>query len=1380
VCIDYRKLNEATRKEHFPLPFMDQILERLAENEFYCFLDGFSGYFQIPIDPRDQEKTRFTCPYGTFVYRRLPFGLCNAPDMFQRCMLAIFHDMVEKTMKVFMDDFSVFGNSFKNCLSHLDKMLQRCEDTNLSLNWEKSHFMVKEAIVLGHKFLRTGLRLTRLKLMSLLNCLIPQLSKKKLTEAPILIAPNWDLPFKLMCDAGDFAIGAVLGQRHKKHFKPIHYASKMINDAESNYTTIEKEMLAVVYAFKKFRSYLIMNKSIVHTDHSALKYLFAKKDAKAGLLRWVLLLQEFDFKVLDTKGAENLVADHLSRLENPYENVLNPKEINERFPLETLSMVTFRGDSSASWFADFANYAGNFIVKAIDILVACHNGPTGGHHGANLIAKKVFDSGFFWPTIYKDAHDVTHRLSTAYHPQTSGQVEVSNRGLKRILERTIGKLKTHWSGPFTIAKVFPYGTVELSQANGTNFKVNDHRVKHYFGGHVPQLDCPNCEVSRALSFCLSFTRASHPQLHFGNPIQTCVILDRDHTRPFALKLLGISFSWFKEVVEEEGWSFPLGKKVKEGVRVGRGGRDRRPREGNDECVDDLNGQGNDQGIGANGGVEGVNGNVEGANKGAPDFSIIIVQQLQNLLPAMLAQVEFCPSHEMQKLESELWNHAMVKAGHAAYTDRFHELARLVPHLVTLESRMIERYVCGLASQIRRMVAATKPTTIQKGEPSKDKNSRDDNKRTRTGNVFATTINPVGRENMGTWPKCTTCKSYHAPGGPCRTCFNYNRLRHLAKDCRGVPRNVNPVNARNIPVRACYECGSTDHVTSACPRLNRAQGPGGNRSKDTTTGWQGEIVVVRHFLEVFLDDLFGLPPIQEIKFWIELIPRAVLVAKSPYRLEPFELEELSRQLKEPQDKDLRSGYHQQRVHEDDIPKTVFRACYGHFEFTVMPFGLTNAPTVFMDLINRVCMPFLDKFMIVFIDDILIYFKTREEHVEHLRFIENFSKIAKSLTILAKKCKTFDRGKERELAFQTLKDKLCNAPILALPDRPEDFVVYCDASGIGLGCVLMQRELFSDYDCEIRYHPSKENVVVDALSRKEIVKPKRVRAINMTLQSSIKDRILTTQKEAVDEFAGLGDVRTLIMDEAHKSKCSVHPGVDKMYYDLRDSGHDTIWVIVDRLTKSAHFLPIRKDYKIDRLARLYLNGIVARHGVPISIISDRDCRFTSRFWQSIQEALGTRLDMSTAYHPQTDAEVREGQLIGPELVQEKTEKISQIKDRLKAARVVRFRKKGKLAPRFIRPFKIIEKVVPVAYRLDLPQELNGVHDTFHMSNLKKCLDDPTLQVPLDEIQDDAKLNFVEELVEILEREFKKLKWSRIAIVKVRWNSKCGHEFTWERED
>ncbi|GJS78588.1 reverse transcriptase domain-containing protein [Tanacetum coccineum] len=286
VCIDYRKLNEATRKDHFPLPFMDQMLERLAGNQYYCFLDGFSGYFHIPIDQKDQEKTTFTCPYETFAYRRMPFGLCNAPDTFQRCMMAIFHDMIEKTKEVFMDDFS-----------------------------EKSHFMVKEGIVLGHKISKSGIEVDRAKVEVIAKLPHPttvkdvrsiffghawvftdscsksfNTLKRKLTEAPILIAPDWDLPFELMCDASDFAIGAVLGQRKNKHFQPIHYASKTNRTKIKNTSLrcfpslLEKEIIAVdmSYAFDETGHIYFVKRHVCIHDYSAIKYLFAKKDAKGN------------------------------------------------------------------------------------------------------------------------------------------------------------------------------------------------------------------------------------------------------------------------------------------------------------------------------------------------------------------------------------------------------------------------------------------------------------------------------------------------------------------------------------------------------------------------------------------------------------------------------------------------------------------------------------------------------------------------------------------------------------------------------------------------------------------------------------------------------------------------------------------------------------------------------------------------------------------------------------------------------------------------------------------------------------------------------------------------------------------------------------------
>jgi hypothetical protein len=400
VCIDYRKLNSHTRKDHFPLPFINQILERLVGQSYYCFLDGYSGYNQVAVDPQDQEMTTFTCPFGTFAYRCMPFGLCNAHATFQRCMMSIFSDMVEKFLEVFMDDFSVFGSSFDNCLHSLTFVLKRCKETNLILSWEKSHFIVQEGIVLGCIVSKRGIEVDRAK-VELIENLPPPTSVKQirsflghagfcrrfikdfskisrplcsllakdipfnfdeachkafqklqslLSSAPIMKPPDWSLPFEIMCDASDFAVGAVLGQRVGKLPHAIYYASKTLMDAQVNYTTTEKELLAVVFALDKFRSYLLGSKVIIYSDHAALRHLLAKKETKPRLIRWILLLQEFDIVIRDKKGTENVVADHLSWIQ--FETV-QPLPVHDSFPDEQLFEITPR---EPPWYADIINY----------------------------------------------------------------------------------------------------------------------------------------------------------------------------------------------------------------------------------------------------------------------------------------------------------------------------------------------------------------------------------------------------------------------------------------------------------------------------------------------------------------------------------------------------------------------------------------------------------------------------------------------------------------------------------------------------------------------------------------------------------------------------------------------------------------------------------------------------------------------------------------------------------------------------------------------------------------------------------------------------------------------------------------------------------------
>ncbi|KAA0050376.1 ty3-gypsy retrotransposon protein [Cucumis melo var. makuwa] len=756
-------------------------------------------------------------------------------------------------------------------------------------------------------------------------------------------------------------------------------------------------------------------------------------------------------------------------------------------------------------------------------------------------------------------------------------------------------------------------------------------------------------------------------------------------------------------------------------------------------------------------------------------------------------------------------------------------------------------------------------------------------------------------------------------------------------------------------------------------------------------------VVREYPNVFPDELSGLLPPKKIDFAIELEPYTASISRASYRMAPAELKELKgapvlfvkkkdglmrlcidyRELNKVTVKnryplpriddlfdqlqgatvfskiDLRSGYHQLRIKDSDIPKTAFRSRYGHYEFIVMSFGLTNAPAVFMDLMNKVFKDFLDTFVIVFIDDILIYSKTEAEHEEHLYQVletllanKSYAKFSKCEFWLKKVTFLGHVVSSERVSVDAAKieaviswprpstiSEICSflgLTVLTVPDGSGSFLIYSDTSKKGLGCVLMQqgkvvayasRQLksheqnYPTHDLELAA-VGKANVVADALSRKVahlaalITKQAPLlrdfeRAEIALSVGELNDPYLVEKRCLVEtgqdeDFSISSDdglmfegrlcvpedsaVKTELLTEAHGSPFTMHPGSTKMYHDLRCvywwrnmkrevadfvnrclvcqqvkasrqrpagllqplsvpgwkwesvsmnyitglprtlKGYTVIWVVVDRLTKLAHFVTGKSNYTASKWGQLYMIEIVRLHGVPVSIVSDRDARFTLKFWKGLQLALGTRLDFSTAFHPQTDGqtesyqatigmapfealygrycrspvcwgEIGEQRLLGPELVQTTNVAIQKIRACMLTAQnrqksyvdvrrkdleidvgdivflkvapikdVLRFEKKGKLSPRFVGPFEILERIGPVAYRLALPPSFSAVHDVFHVSMLRRYVADPTHVVDFEPLRINENLSYEEQPVEILAREVKMLRNRGISLVKV----------------
>nr|GEV71801.1 retrotransposon protein, putative, Ty3-gypsy subclass [Tanacetum cinerariifolium] len=684
---------------------------------------------------------------------------------------------------------------------------------------------------------------------------------------------------------------------------------------------------------------------------------------------------------------------------------------------------------------------------------------------------------------------------------------------------------------------------------------------------------------------------------------------------------------------------------------------------------------------------------------------------------------------------------------------------------------------------------------------------------------------VGNQNTneaGQNVKCNKCGMQHYGNCPIK-CNKCGKIGHKPRDCWS---KVVAIGANAQPIVTCYGCGEKGHIKKNFPERNNPRRSGARRQEyalrdgdqnlgpsvvtgtfllnnryarvlfDSRMDWLilhdaiivcgkkevhvplkkwtlvvkvvekepakrrlEDVPVICKFLDVFPEDLPGLPPHRQVEFETELVPEATPVARAPYRLAPSKIKELAKQLQELSDK----GFIRPSLSLRGASVLFVKKKDGSFRMCI-DYRKLNKLTI------------KNRYPLLRIDDLFDQLQNKEEHEEHLRIILDllqkeklYAKFSKcefwldSLKILGHLINSqgvhVDPEKVEVIkSWTALKSSTeISAPILALPEGFEDFVVYCDASLKGYGAVLMQREkviayasrqlrtheenymthdlelgavvfalklwrieILSNYDCEIRYHPGKANVLADALSRKEREKILRVRSLVLTNHKDLMHQILKAQVESLKEA-----------------------NVQKEDLGRTPSGYDSIWVIVERLTKSAHFLPKNKTDSIEKLVELYLKEIVCRHGVPMSVIFDRDSLFTSSTWDKHLPLV--EFSYNNSYH-------------------------ASIKDAPFEA----------LYGQKYRSFKVIERIGPVAYKLELPDKLRGIHDTFHVSNLKRCFVNDDVVIRLDEVQLDDKLHFFEKPVEIMDRKVKRLKQSRILIVKVRWNSHRGSEFTWERED